>query len=57
MLLIQLQLKVMGFEILRKLYKYDTYFKEIWDKCESGDHNQFILHDGPKCHSSQDNMK
>lgn len=46
MLLIQLQLKVMGFEILRKLCKDDTYFKETWDKCESGDHNQFLLHDG-----------
>lgn len=40
-----MQVKVMGFEILREFYKDGPYFKEILEKCESCCHNHFLLRD------------
>lgn len=35
-LLNTIQLKVIGFEVLQKLYQEDSFFKKIWAECSTG---------------------
>ncbi|KAH9667915.1 Endonuclease [Citrus sinensis] len=36
----------LGFEILKELYKDDSFFGKIWRECENGSYDQYQLHDG-----------
>ena len=45
-LLSSMQVKVVGLEILKELYKDDSFFGRIWRECENGSYNQYQLHDG-----------
>ena len=45
-LLSTMEVKVVGFEILKELYAADPYFGSIWQECEKGPFEQFLKHDG-----------
>lgn len=45
MLLSTLQVSVVGFEILKELYKGDPYFGAIWEECSKGPYKKFFQQD------------
>jgi hypothetical protein len=45
-LLIAMQVKVVGFEVLQELYKDDVYFGKIWAECTKESGHPFQLQDG-----------
>ena len=45
-LLVTMQVKVLGFEVLKELYQDDPYFSKIWRECSNGPYLHYLLHDG-----------
>ncbi|PKU61488.1 RNA-directed DNA polymerase [Dendrobium catenatum] len=46
LLLQVLQSKVVGFEVLKELYKNDADFQNIWTRCQTGPHQLFHMKEG-----------
>lgn len=40
-----MQVKVMGFEVLKELYKDDPFFRKIWEECLKGPYQNFLMQD------------
>ena len=45
-LLSLMQVKVLGFEAIKELYKEDLDFSKVWSKCSKGAWKYFLLQDG-----------
>lgn len=45
-LLSMMEIRAVGFKILKELYANDSYFGGIWRKCEKGPFEQFLNHEG-----------
>jgi hypothetical protein len=43
LLLTNMQLEVIGFKILKDVYKHDGGFGKIWVECESGVSKHFVV--------------
>lgn len=41
-----MQVKVVGFDTIKDLYKEDLFFEKIWAECYKGPYNHFLLQDG-----------
>lgn len=41
-----MQVKVLGFEVLKEQYQDDEYFSKLWEECSKGPFNRFLLQDG-----------
>ncbi|PKI64738.1 hypothetical protein CRG98_014870 [Punica granatum] len=41
-----MQVKVLGFEIIKELYEEDVDFSKLWRECSKGPWKDFLVHDG-----------
>lgn len=46
LLLLTMQVKVLGFEIIKDQYVHDPYFSKIWKECATGSFQHYFIHDG-----------
>ena len=45
-LLNAIQVQVLGFDVVKELYKDDPDFGYAWKECSNGPYNHFLLQDG-----------
>jgi hypothetical protein len=45
-LLSTMQVQVLGFEVLKELYKNDPDFGNMWENCSKGSSNHFLVQEG-----------
>ena len=45
-LLSTMQVNVLGFEMVKELYKEDPYFAKAWAECSKGPYHSFLLQNG-----------
>jgi hypothetical protein len=45
-LLSTIEVQVLGFEMLKELYKNDPDFGNVWENCSKGSFNHFLVQEG-----------
>ena len=45
-LLNTMEVRVLGFEVLKELYKNDPNFGNVWENCSNGSFNHFLVQEG-----------